>query len=58
LSVSDNNEPRINPSLLEDISFELGTDSSKLKKKTYKTKFQPPNAVEEIPFHESVNSGK
>jgi uncharacterized FlaG/YvyC family protein len=52
LSISDNTE--VKQSLLEDVSFDLVTDSSKV---TMKNNLQSHGRmVEEIPFHESVNS--
>lgn len=53
LSISDNTEFKKSGSAFEDISFEFGTDSSKFTKKS-----QMYNKhVQEIPFHQEVNSG-
>ena len=54
LSISDNTEIK-NPSIIENISFELGTESSKITKKIWKV---GQKKVVEIPFDHDVNNDK
>ena len=53
LSISDNTEHK-NASILDNVSFEIATDSSKFAKKL-SLPSKASQKVVEIPFHEDVN---